>query len=243
MNHGFSTINENKLHSSLKAYYAIQNQGNTEVFTEGFIYDIIAQNGEIIEIQTKNLSKLLNKIDDALKKNKKIKVVHPIILQNTIITTDKNGKMISKRKSPKKGNLYDSLRELTGIYPILLNKNFTLELVYVNTIEHRVRTEDEVQSENKRRRHLKNWIKVNKELEEILYSKSLKNKNDYLDLLPKKLNSVFTFNEVKEGLKNEFKLPLSSQNKANLLLWLLKKMDLIEIKGKKGRAYLYKIKE
>ncbi|MCR4741553.1 MAG: hypothetical protein K5866_01595 [Treponema sp.] len=243
MTQGFSTINENKLHSSLKAYYAIQNQGKTEVFTEGYIYDIVADNGEIIEIQTKNLGKLLGKINDALSNNKKIRVVHPVILQNTILTTDKNGKLISKRKSPKKGNIYESLRELTGIYSILLKDNFTLELVFVNTIEHRVRTEDEVQSENKRRRHLKNWIKVNKELEEILYSKSLKNKNDYLDLLPKQLNTIFTCNEVKEGLKNEFKLPLSSQNKANLLLWLLKKMDLIEIKEKKGRAYLYKIKE
>ena len=69
---------------------------------------------------------------------------------------------------------------------------------------------------------------------DILYSKLLQNGKGIVTI-----SAPF---DKKEGLKNEFKLPLSSQNKANLLLWLLKKMDLIEIKGKKGRAYLYKIK-
>ena len=55
---GFSTINESNLHHSLKVLYSEIYQGETEVEQDGYIYDIVSKNGNIIEIQTKNLSKL-----------------------------------------------------------------------------------------------------------------------------------------------------------------------------------------
>lgn len=63
---GFSTINESNLHHSLKVLYSEIYQGKTEVEQDGYIYDIVSKNGNIIEIQTKNLSKLLNKIQSTI---------------------------------------------------------------------------------------------------------------------------------------------------------------------------------
>ena len=59
---GFSTLNESKLHNSLKILYQEIYDGQTEVEQDGHIYDIVSKNGNIIEIQTKNLAKLLPKI-------------------------------------------------------------------------------------------------------------------------------------------------------------------------------------
>ena len=71
------------------------------------------------EIQTKNLAKLLPKILDTIEKGHNVKLVHPIPLINRIELKDEDGTLISKRKSPKKGCIYDIFRELTGIYPLI----------------------------------------------------------------------------------------------------------------------------
>lgn len=237
----FSTYNESSLHNSLKTYYCLQTNGKTEVSMDGHIYDIVSENGDIIEIQTKNISKLLKKCEDVLNLEKKIKIVHPLININTIVLTDQSGNLISKRKSPKKGNIYDILKELTGIYPILLNKNFTLEIVNISLIEHRVRTEAPEQSANKRRRFMKNWIKVNKSLDEIISVQQFKTKQDYLELLPHNLPEEFSTKDVKELLKAEKDLPSRTINNVNLLLWLLRKMEIIKQTKKQGNAYIYRI--
>ena len=111
--------NESSLHNTLKLYYANRNSGLTEVEKEGHIYDIVGKDDQIIEIQTKNLCALENKIKDTLEKKYKITIVYPLVITNRIYFTDEEGKLVSKRKSPKKGNIYDIFDELTKIYRII----------------------------------------------------------------------------------------------------------------------------
>ena len=61
---GFSTLNESKLHNSLKILYQELYEGQTEVEQDGHVYDIVTKNENVIEIQTKNLAKLLPKMND-----------------------------------------------------------------------------------------------------------------------------------------------------------------------------------
>ena len=59
---GINVYNESSLHNTLKAYYAVTKDGKMELKLDGYIYDVVTDDGEIYEIQTKNLSKLLPKI-------------------------------------------------------------------------------------------------------------------------------------------------------------------------------------
>ena len=141
----FSTLNESKLHNSLKVLYQELYEGDTEVEQDGHVYDIVTKNGNIIEIQTKNLSKLLPKILDTIEKGHNVKLVHPLALSTRIELKDEEGNIISKRKSPKKGSIYDIFRELTGIYPLMTNPHFSLEIVEIEMTEERVQTSEPLQ--------------------------------------------------------------------------------------------------
>ena len=148
----FSTLNESSLHNTLKNYYTIQTNGKTEVKLHNHIYDIYTETNQVIEIQTQNLAKILPKILDTLEKNIKVKVVFPLVTEKRIIVTDEKQNIISKRKSPKKNCIYQLFSELTGFYPALLHKNFTLEVLLTHITEERIKTDKPVQSKNNRRR-------------------------------------------------------------------------------------------
>lgn len=239
----FSTLNESSLHNTLKLYYSTQFSGKIEVELNGFIYDILTDKNEAIEIQTRNLSKLHDKIQKTLESGIKVRLVYPLVMCTRIITTDNEGKLISSRKSPKKGSIYDILKEVTGIYDLLLKKNFCLEVISVNVIEHRVQTEEPVQSKNKKRRFKKDWIKVNKRLEDIINIKDFKSKKDWLSLLPTSLSEEFCAKDIKEILKENKLTPAKIYNNPNLFTWLFFKMDLIEYTETKVRSKYYKIKK
>ena len=229
MTKSINTYNESSLHNTLKLYYAAQYNGQTEVEADGHIYDILCADGQVIEIQTKNLSKLAGKIKDTIEHGHKVRLVYPLVYRTRIILTSENGELISNRLSPKKGCIYDILRELTGLTDVLLNKKFTLEVITINMIEHRVRTAEPVQTTNRSRRYKKNWLKANKRLDDILETKQFKSKKDYLALLPEDLPEEFCAKDLK----------LSKY--AHILLWVLSRIPAIEQTSKKGRSYYYKI--
>lgn len=236
-----NTYNESNLHNTLKTLYAANYNGKTEINTDGFIYDVITQNNEIIEIQTANLAKLLPKILSTLEKNKKITVVHPIINTKTIITYDESGKQLSKRKSPKKENIYNLFKELTGIYPVLLSENFTLEVIEISMTEERIKYTEPIQSQNNRRRFKKNWKKINKKLNEILLIRKFKTKEDYLNLLPSDLPNYFCAKDLQTAFKKNNTYPSSATKQAHLILWVYSRMEIIEFIEIKNRSRFYKI--
>ena len=228
----FSTLNESSLHKSLKIIYSEIYDGQTEVKKYNHVYDIITKKGNAIEIQTKNLSKLLPKIYDTIQKGHNIKLVHPVILENTIELYDSQNNLLSKRKSPKKQNIYSIFKELTGIYEVLLNRHFSLEIVYIKMTETRMRTLENVQSQNKRRRFKKNWIKTNKRLEEIIETKHFNSKDDYLKLLPE-LPDTFSSKDLEEKI--------GKKNNPNLILWVFDHMNIIKHVESQGRKKFYRI--
>lgn len=237
----FSTLKESSLHSTLKKIYAYQNDGQTEVELNNHIYDIVTKENEIIEIQNQNLNHLLPKIKDTIEKGMKIKVVHPVIVTKHIKLYDKDKNLIKRTKSPVKGCIYSIFKELKGIYPVLLEKSFTLEVPFITITEIRIQEDLPVQSENKLRRFKRNWNKQNKKLNEILESRTFKYREDYLSLLPSELPQEFYSKDLEKTLK-EAKMPARIYKNANLILWVFHKMKLIELTKTEKRRKYYKIK-
>lgn len=234
----FSTLNESKLHHSLKILYQEIYEGYTEASQDGFIYDIVTKNGNIVEIQTKNLTKLLPKILKTIENGHNIKLIHPIPLTTRIELSNEKGKVISKRKSPKKGCIYDVFRELTGIYPVMTNPHFSLEVVEIEMTEERVRTNEPVQSKNGRRRYRRNWLKTGKRLDEIINTRRFSSASDYLKLLPP-LPQKFCAKDLKTALNKLPDTPKRSVD-AHLIIWVLSHAGIIEQVGSKGRTKYYK---
>ena len=227
-----NTLNETSLHKSLKAIYRIQCNGKSEVKIGAYIADILCPDGGIIEIQTGTLGKLLKKTEFFLSEKRKIKIVYPLATAKYIETKDAATGKITRRKSPLKKNIYSVFKEITALIPILLEKNFTLEI-----IEARVKTEEPVQSKNKRRRFKKNWQKTGKRLEQTGKIFTLHGKSSYKKLIPKNLPDTFTSKDFFELLKKN--APLVKRNDANLMLWVLSKIGIINTVGKKGNAKIY----
>ena len=230
----FSTLNESSLHKSLKIFYANHYGGKTEVQVEKWICDIVCEGETIIEIQTKSVSSLHEKVARLLALGKKVIIVHPITTQKTIRTFNPNGEEISAKKSPKRENVYSMLRELTGLCDILLHENFSLVCPLITAEEKRVQSEEPVQSKNGRRRFKKAWLKADKSLLTIDREITFRGKENYLALLPPALPEEFSSAELSCALEKEGK-PY-----ANLILWILHKMNLIERTEKKGKRFYYK---
>ncbi len=237
-----NTYKESDLHRTLKAIYALNEDAETEVQKDGFIYDILTKKDEVIEIQTQNPGKLLKKIQKVLSLNKKCTVVFPLIVKKTIETYSIEGNLIKKTHGTKKENEYTMLKNLTSLYSVLLQKNFTLKVPFITITEKRRQTKEAEQSENGRRRFKKNWQKENKYLNELLFEKTFSCKKDYISLLPKNLPKIFCAKDIKDALKSDVEKPKNAWQNANLIAWLFVRMNIFKYIETKGKTKYYKLK-
>ena len=227
-----NTYNETSLHRELKEIYAQKYQGNTEIEIENYICDIVCsdENSTIIEIQTSNLSKLTSKIEK-LTKFHKVKLIYPLATTTYLQRQDETGKVLSKRKSPKKKNIYSIFGELFSLYKLFDNKNFSLTILFCEICIEKIIFENPVQTPNKSRRFRKNWLIKDKKLISINEKVILKTKKDLQDLIPKEIPEYFSSKDLRNTeIKNE----------ANKMIWFLRKANLIEQVEKKGNLIIYK---
>ncbi|MDE6349511.1 MAG: hypothetical protein K2K67_00720 [Treponemataceae bacterium] len=242
------TYNETDVHRTLKHLYALEYNGTTEVPTGNWICDIVTETGDVIEIQTTNISKLTPKTQDLLAAGKKGTIVRPIVAEKTIETYAPDGALVSRRKSPKKQTIYAILRDLTGIYPLLLHPHFMLEVPFITITEQRRKAATPVQLANKSRRFLKDWIPQEKKLTAIIRKERYQTKADYLTLIPPALPAEFTATELQSAIFSEIHAHEANKStcsaaasQAHLLLWLFTRMNLVQKCGKKGRSTLYNL--
>jgi hypothetical protein len=229
-----NTYNETSLHNELKNRYAEKTHGKIEQKIGKYICDIETEDGNIIEIQTRNLAKLTGKIANLLQEKRKVCLVYPLVYINYIERYNDDGVCLSKRKSPKKHSMYELFDELMGVYPILLYKNFKLEVLLIEQVEIRQVTAEPVQNETKTRRRLKPWIKSNKQLKSIIDKKSFSKPRHYIMLLPEEIPSPFCASDLAKTEVGKY---------AHKMLWVLNKMELIERVEVKSRSYYYKVKD
>lgn len=221
---GINVKNEKSLHNSIKNWY-YKPGDRMESKVEGFIIDIV-RGFQLIEIQTKNIGGMKRKLNKLLK-NHKIRIVYPIAVDSWIVLMDENKEIISRRKSPKRGRVENIFDEIVNIPDIINNENLELSVLLIG--EESIRCRDGRGSWRRKGVSLvdRRLVDVYKE---VIFNKS----EDYLKLIPDEISKEFTNKILAKALGININL-------ARKMTYSLKKLDLIEVIGKKGNELIYGI--
>ena len=221
---GIGLLNEKELHASLKQWYARPGD-RFEVPVDGFVIDIV-RDDLLIEIQTRNFASIKSKLD-TLARCHRVRLIYPIVQEKWIVrAATGNGKKAMRRKSPKKGRLEDLFWELVSIPQLLLNPNFSLEVLMIRG--------EEVRRYNvAKRRVRKGWLIEGHRLLDVLDQRSFGHSGDWLRLLPHGLE-LFTTSDLASRINTRREL-------AQKMAYCLREARMIELIGKRGRSNLYRV--
>lgn len=223
MINGIGTYQEKTLHKIVKNFYETD-INKQEVKVNGFVADILNDN-EIIEIQTRAFNKLVPKLNEYLK-DYKVNIVYPIPYIKYVCWLDNGGCLVSERKSPKKGSIYDSIKELYKIKWFLNNPNLKVTLLFINLKEYR---------------NLDG------------YSKDKKKGSTRFDRVPSELVDEVVIDNLKIFVPYDYDEEFSSKEFAKkihkplfqiqTLLNILNYNSIVEVVRKEGKLNIYKLKK
>lgn len=225
--HGFGTLQEKTVHAVMKLYYE-PDEDYHEVPVEGFIADIYRE-GHIIEIQNGNFGKLRPKLAAFLPVYP-VTVVLPIPHLKWLVWMDEeNGELSKKHKSPVTGNAYHAFSELYKIKAFLKDPNLSFAFPLIDIDEYRL---------------LNGWSR-NRKRGSTRYDRMplalfdeirVERREDFMQFVPIEIQEPFTVTDFGKaaGIRREL-----AADAVPLLLYL----DILQRVGKRGREYLYQVKE
>lgn len=219
---GIGTNNEKALHSDIKKLYTDEDS-KVEYKVGSYIIDVIKED-TFYEIQTKNFYAIGKKLRDIME-DTSVVLVHPIAVEKYIVTQDKDGQVISRRKSPKKGVLEDVFHELVSTPYFLREKNFKLEVLM--TIEEEIRKNDGKGSWRRKGSSI-----IDRRLVKVVEKHVFNSIEDFNRFLPKDLPEYFTNKDLAAALN----IPAAKVRK---ITYTLKNAEVIKECGKRGRELLY----
>ena len=219
------TLAERSLHAHLKKVYT-QPGDLVEEKLEGYWVDI--RRGEsVIEIQTGNFGNMKRKLA-ALLANRNVCVVHPVAVEKWITKLAKDGiTFLSRRKSPKRGNLYDLFDELVSFPQLILEPNFSVEVALVK--EEELRCEDGRGSWRRKGTSIKDHL-----LLEVVSRHHFSKPSDFLPLLPTRWKGPSTNRELSKALGQQYA-------RIARMTYCLVRMNLIRAVGKVGNSVLFEL--
>jgi hypothetical protein len=214
-------LREQALHAALKDFLA-EPGDLIEQKLGGYHIDI--QRGEqLIEIQTGNFGAFRNKLGKLLDEHR-ILVVFPIAETKWIVKQKKNGKEISRRKSPKRGRVEDLFDELMRIPHLVTHPNFSLRVLLT-------RQEEIWRDDGKGSWRRGHWSIADRRLVEVVHAVQFNGPMDYLRLIPDALEAPFTHKELAKATK----MPVWMSTRMS---YCLRKMGCLENVGKNGNTLL-----
>ena len=217
---------ESSLHRSLKYHYSGRG-GDIETPVGDYICDGRTSEGEIIEVQTGSFGPLREKLK-YLVKTGKARIIHPIARQKYIELYDSDGSFLRKRKSSRKGSVWDLFKALSYAPELALLKNLTIELAIIDILEKRI--------DDGKGSWWRKGIRVTDRLLDALHSSIiLSKKSDYYQFIPFKKSEHFTVRDLAKKAGINVRL-------ARKTISVLAKMNLVEKTGKQGNAFIYKQK-
>lgn len=221
---------ETSLHRQLKALYAGEagDGASIEVSLDKYRIDVVAGD-ELIEIQHGSLAAIRGKVRKLLKHHP-VRVVKPIVARKTLIKQDaKGGRVLSRRRSPKRGTLLDLFDELVyfqGVYP---HERLRLDVLLVEVEEIRF------PGHGRRRRWRKNDHQVeDQRLIEVTAEHTFRTAADLRRLLPRRLPRPFHTGHLADRMKIERWV-------AQRIAYCLRNAGAIRQAGKQGNALLYEL--
>jgi hypothetical protein len=220
---GIGLLNEKPLHASLKQWYARPGD-RLEVVVDGFVIDIV-RDDLLIEIQTGNFAAIKSKLTNLVRYHR-VRLVYPIVQEKWIVrSATRNGKGAIRRKSPKRGRMEDLFWELVSIPQLLLNPNFSFEVLMIRG--------EELRRYDPRRRVRRGWFMEGRRLLDVVDQRSFGHSADWLRFLPDGLES-FTTSDLATRMNTGREL-------AQKMAYCLREAKMIELIGKRGRANLYRV--
>jgi len=222
-NNRIGTLGEKSLHSALKDWYA-QRGDHIESEVDGFHIDIIRHN-LLVEIQTANFSSLKRKLTRLTEKHL-LRLVYPIAREKWIVRLAADGKtQLGRRKSPKRGHIFQLFQELVSIPDLIMNPNFSLEVLLIQ--EEEIRCEDGMGSWRR-----KGLSIADRCLIEVLSKHLFTDPPDFLSLIPPDLKEPYSTKELAESIDQPRWI-------AQKMAYCLRSMRVLEIVGKNGNSLLY----
>lgn len=221
---GVGTLGEKYLHALFKYYYE-PNPDFHEVGIDRFTADI-CRDKDIIEIQTRSLKRLREKLDFYISEGYYTTVVYPLPHKKWLSWLDpETGELTPKRRSPKTGTPFDSIYELYGIKDYLSSGQVQVILELIDVWD--------IKNQNGYGRSHKYRATRNDRIPLELYDEIiLSEPEDYRIFLPEALPDPFT-------RKDYLKLTRLDGRALSGTIKILEEMGLIEFIGMDGRKYLY----
>ncbi len=217
------TLNEKPLHEALRRWCA-QSNDRFEVSVDGFIVDIV-RGDLLMEIQTRNFAAIRRKLEKLIIGHP-VRLVYPIPCEKWIMKQpyDEAGP-VSRRKSPKRGGFEYVFEELVSIPRLLLNPNFSIELLLIQ--EEEVRRYDGTHGWRRR-----GWVTHERRLLQVVEQRILETPADMYALIPSTLADPFTASDLAISMSRPRRL-------AQRMVYCLRLMGCITPVGKRARAILY----
>jgi hypothetical protein len=223
---GFSTRNESSLHRALKCRYSGED-GQTESVLEGYVCDAIRSDGEIIEVQTGHFKDIEKKVA-SLVRLRPVRLIYPVIVEKTIVLLSGDGELVSRRRSPRKGSVYELFAELVYTPELPLLQGLTIEVACIDAIENR-------RDDGRGSYHRKGVSIGDRELTLFRESIRLSSPGDYRRFIPQGLPTEgFTVKQFRAACKIRPRL-------ASQCIAVLRRIGLVEYVGKQDRAYVYRV--
>ncbi len=220
---GINTFNEKALHLDLKAWYA-QPADQFEVPVDGYIIDLVRAD-LLVEFQTRNFAAIRPKLIKLLPHHP-IRLVFPIAQEKWIVKLDPTKpQTLNRRKSPKQGVIEHLFQELVHIPTLLLDPNFSLEVLLIR--------EEEIRRPNENFRWRRRpWITQERRMLQVVGHYHFVTPMELAALLPINLNQPFTNADLAAA---------SAQPRpiAQKMTYCLAKMGMLQIVGKQRNALLY----
>lgn len=224
---GIGTLSEKTVHAILKNYYQ-PDEDHQEIPIENYVADIY-NDGEIIEIQTRQFDKMRNKLRCFLPLYP-VTIVYPIPREKWIIWIDEeSGELSAPRKSPAKGSRYTVFPELYKIKLFLKDPNLKLRLALIDMEEYKLLNGWSRDRKKGSTRYDRIPIRLAEEVEVNCIQ-------DYMQFVPYELEGEFTVKEFGKAAHIPVKL-------AGITVNILNHMGTIQKTGQRGNAYLYTINE
>lgn len=222
MTNSIGTLNEKPLHSALRDWYARPGD-EREVSVDGFLVDIV-RGDLLVEIQTRGMGAIKRKLT-ALMATHPVLLVYPIAQEKWIVRLGRDGDVVGRRRSPKRGAVAHVFAELTSLPRLLAHPNFSLEVVSIR--EEEVRRQEVGRAWRRR-----GWVTHERRLLEVLDSRLFETPADLCALIPETLAEPFSTREMARVLGEPHWL-------AQKMAYCLREMGAIHAVGKRGRAILY----
>ncbi len=223
---GIGTLGEKTLHAVLKEYYEPDSSSH-EVRIGNFIADIVGENG-IIEIQTRQLSKLIPKLEQFLPAAD-VTVVYPVAREKRLIWLDEQtGELSKPRRSPHRPSEFSVMGELYPLRRYIRDPHFHFVACFLEVDE--IRSLNNKRSDNRKR----GSVRYDRIPRRIIGELRLESYRDYLRYLPVTVEKDFTSAEYAAALGID-------RNSGRIILSILESAELVCRTGKSGRNILFSV--